>query len=113
MAGKGSRISSAVYSVSSSPGSRKGRTRKPLLEVETENLLKQIAQYNQGLCFACHTVFAKSPAGQVRKLEGEDQDLKTKTSANLRAGNAAMPRPNTLSDCKAVSHANSRRCAGS
>jgi phage shock protein A len=56
-----------------------------LLEVETENLRKQVAQYNQGL--ASHAGLCESLMSQVRKLEGEDRDLKAKTSANLRAGN--------------------------
>jgi len=56
-----------------------------LLEVETENLRKQIAQYNQGL--ASHAGLCESLMSQVRKLEGEDRDLKAKTAANLRAGN--------------------------
>jgi len=56
-----------------------------LLEVETENLRKQIAQYNQGL--ASHAGLCESLMSQVRKLEGEERNLKAKTSANLRAGN--------------------------
>ena len=56
-----------------------------LLEVETENLRKQIAQYNQGL--ASHAGLCESLMSQVRKLEGEERDLKAKTAANLRAGN--------------------------
>lgn len=56
-----------------------------LLEVETENLRKQIAQYNQGL--ASHAGLCESLMSQVRKLEGEERELKAKTSANLRAGN--------------------------
>lgn len=56
-----------------------------LLAVETENLRKQIAQYNQGL--ASHAGLCESLMSQVRKLEGEERDLKAKTSANLRAGN--------------------------
>jgi phage shock protein A len=56
-----------------------------LLEVETENLRKQVAQYNQGL--ASHAGLCESLMSQVRKLEGEERDLKAKTSANLRAGN--------------------------
>ena len=58
-----------------------------LLEVESENLRKQIAQYNQGL--ASHAGLCESLMSQVRKLEGEERDLKAKTSANLRAGNRA------------------------
>ena len=56
-----------------------------LLEVETENLRKQIAQYNQGL--ASHAGLCERIMSQVRKLEDEERDLKAKTSANLRAGN--------------------------
>lgn len=56
-----------------------------LLEVETENLRKQIAQYNQGL--ASHAGLCERLMSQVRKLETEEQDLRAKTSANLRAGN--------------------------
>jgi phage shock protein A len=56
-----------------------------LLEVETENLRKQVAQYNQGL--SSHAGLCESLMSQVRKLEGEERDLKAKTSANLRAGN--------------------------
>ena len=56
-----------------------------LLEVETENLRKQVAQYNQGL--ASHAGLCESLMSQVRKLEGEERDLRAKTSANLRAGN--------------------------
>jgi phage shock protein A len=56
-----------------------------LLEVETENLRKQIAQYNQGL--ASHAGLCERLMSQVRKLEGDERDLKAKTSANLRAGN--------------------------
>jgi len=56
-----------------------------LLEVETENLRKQIAQYNQGL--ASHAGLCERIMSQVRKLETEEQDLRAKASANLRAGN--------------------------
>ena len=56
-----------------------------LLEVETENLRKQIAQYNQGL--ASHAGLCERLMSQVRKLADEERDLKAKTSANLRAGN--------------------------
>jgi phage shock protein A len=56
-----------------------------LLEVETENLRKQIAQYNQGL--ASHAGLCERLMSQVKKLELEERDLRAKTSANLRAGN--------------------------
>jgi len=56
-----------------------------LLEVETENLRKQIAQYNQGL--ASHAGLCERIMSQVKKLELEERDLRAKTGANLRAGN--------------------------
>jgi phage shock protein A len=56
-----------------------------LLEVETENLRKQIAQYNQGL--ASHAGLCERLMSQIKKLEAEERDLRAKTSANLRAGN--------------------------
>src|SRR4030081_3302166 len=56
-----------------------------LLEVEKENLRKQIANYNQGL--AIHAGLCERLMTQVRKLESEERDLRAKTTANLRAGN--------------------------
>ena len=56
-----------------------------LLEVEKENLRKQIANYNQGL--AAHAGLCERLMTQVRKLEQDERDLRAKTTANLRAGN--------------------------
>jgi phage shock protein A len=56
-----------------------------LLEVEKENLRKQIANYNQGL--ASHAGLCERLISQVKRLEIEDQDLRTKTAALLRADN--------------------------
>lgn len=56
-----------------------------LLEVEKENLRKQIANYNEGL--AAHAGLCERLMTQIRKLETEDRDLRAKTTANLRAGN--------------------------
>jgi phage shock protein A len=56
-----------------------------LLEVETENLRKQVAQYNQGL--VSHAGLCERLMTQVRKLEGEQRDLRAKATAHLRAGN--------------------------
>ncbi len=58
-----------------------------LLEVEKENLRKQIANYNQGL--ASHAGLCEKLMTQVKKLENEERDLRAKTTANLRAGNRA------------------------
>jgi phage shock protein A len=56
-----------------------------LLEVETENLRKQIAQYNTGL--ASHAGLCERLMAQIKKLEAEQRDLRAKATANLRAGN--------------------------
>lgn len=56
-----------------------------LLEVEKENLRKQIAKYNQGL--ATHAGMCERLMTQVKRLEVEERDLRAKTAANLRAGN--------------------------
>jgi len=56
-----------------------------LLEVEKENLRKQIGRYNQGL--ASHAALCERLISQVRKLESDEQDLRAKTAANLKVGN--------------------------
>ena len=56
-----------------------------LLELEKENLRKQIANFNQGL--ATHAGLAERLIGQVRKLEADQKDLRAKAAANLKAGN--------------------------
>jgi phage shock protein A len=56
-----------------------------LLELERENLRKQIGQYNQGL--ATHAGLCERLMSQVRRLETEERDLRARTTANLRAGN--------------------------
>lgn len=56
-----------------------------LLEVEKENLRKQIAQYNQGL--ASHAALCERLMSQVKAQTARERELKAKTSANLKAGN--------------------------
>jgi phage shock protein A len=56
-----------------------------LLELEQENLRKQIASYNTGL--AAHAGLAERLMGQVRKLEAEETEVRARTTAHLRAGN--------------------------
>ena len=56
-----------------------------LLEVEKENLRKQIANYNKGL--AAHAGLCEKLMAQVKKLEKQESEIRAKTSANLRAGN--------------------------
>jgi phage shock protein A len=56
-----------------------------LLEVEKENLRKQIAQYNQGL--ASHAGMCERLITQVKRLEAEERQLRAQAAAQLRAGN--------------------------
>jgi len=66
-------------------GGAERRNPEALLEVEKENLRRQISQYNEGL--AAHAGLCERLMAQVRKLENDDRDLRAKTTANLRAGN--------------------------
>ena len=61
------------------------RNPEALLELEQENLRKQVGNFNQGL--AAHAGLCERLMGQVRKLESEEKDLRAKVSAHLRAGN--------------------------
>jgi len=61
------------------------RNPEALLEVETENLRKQISSYNQGLI--SHAALCERLMAQVKKLEAEQTDIRAKTSAHLRIGN--------------------------
>lgn len=61
------------------------RNPEALLEVERENLRKQIANYTQGL--AAHAGLCERLMGQVKRLETEENELRAKTTAQLRAGN--------------------------
>lgn len=56
-----------------------------LLELEKENIRRQIANYNQGL--AAHAGLCERLMTQVKRLEQEERELRAKTAANLRAGN--------------------------
>jgi phage shock protein A len=61
------------------------RNPEALLELEQENLRKQIGNFNQGL--ASHAGMAERLMSQVRKLEAEQKDLRAKATAHVRAGN--------------------------
>jgi phage shock protein A len=61
------------------------RSPEALLELEQENLRKQIANFNQGL--VGHAGMSERLMGQVRKLESEERELRAKTTALLRAEN--------------------------
>ncbi|HVY99043.1 MAG TPA: PspA/IM30 family protein [Dongiaceae bacterium] len=66
-------------------GSIEKQNPEALLELEKENLRKQIGNFNQGL--ASHAALAERLMGQVRKLESDQNDLRAKATANLKAGN--------------------------
>ena len=59
-----------------------------LIEVEKENLRKQIAEYNKGL--AAHAGLCERLMSQVKRLEKEAEQLTAKTAANLKAGNREL-----------------------
>ena len=59
---------------------------KALLEVEKENLRKQISRFNDNL--ANHAAFCERLLRQVKNLEAQDRDLTAKTAAHLKAGRA-------------------------
>jgi phage shock protein A len=58
-----------------------------LLEVEQENLRKQVTKFNSGL--ASHAGLVERLIAQVRKLEADESDLRARTSANLKMGDRA------------------------
>ncbi len=60
-----------------------------LLEVEKENLRKQIANYNQGL--ASHAGLCERLMSQVKKLETEERELHAKAAAHSRRAIAKRP----------------------
>ncbi len=59
-----------------------------LIELEKENIRKQIAKFNAGL--AAHAGLCERLMSQVKQLEREEQDLRSKATANLRAGNQEL-----------------------
>ncbi|MFK7911797.1 MAG: PspA/IM30 family protein [Akkermansiaceae bacterium] len=61
------------------------RNPEALLDVEKENLRKQISEFNKGL--ATHAALVEKLISQTKKLEKQETELKAKTTANLKAGN--------------------------
>jgi len=59
-----------------------------LLDVEKENLRKQIAEFNKGL--ASHAGLVEKLVTQAKKLDAEEADLRMKAKANLKAGNRKL-----------------------
>src|SRR5688500_1028274 len=56
-----------------------------LLEVEKENLRKQISEYNTGL--AGHAGLCERLVSQIKRQEQEERDLSAKTMAHLKSAN--------------------------
>lgn len=56
-----------------------------LLDVEKENLRRQIGEFNKGL--ATHAGLVERLLAQAKKLEAEEKDLRARTKAMLNAGN--------------------------
>ena len=56
-----------------------------LLEVEKENLRKQIGEYNTGL--AGHAGLCERLVSQIKRQEQEERDLSAKTMAHLKSAN--------------------------
>lgn len=59
-----------------------------LLEVEKENLRRQIGEFNKGL--ATHAALVERLFARARKLDSEEESLRAKTAANLKAGNRSV-----------------------
>ena len=69
-------------------GGLEKRNPEALLEVEKENLRSQIAKFNQGL--ASHAGLVEKLLSQTKKLEKEENELRAKTTAHLKAGNRQL-----------------------
>ena len=65
-------------------GGMERKNPEALLEVEKENLRKQIGEFNKGL--ATHAGLVERLLSQAKKLEAEENDLRAKTKALLTAG---------------------------
>lgn len=59
-----------------------------LLEVEKENLRKQISEYNKGL--SAHAALCERLMAQVKREETEVRELTAKATAHLKAGNRQL-----------------------
>lgn len=64
------------------------RNPEALLDVEKENLRKQISEFNKGL--ATNAALVEKLISQTKKLNKEEKELRAKTTAHLKAGNRAV-----------------------
>ena len=63
------------------------RNPEALLEVEQENLRRQMGKFNVGL--ASHAGMVERLIGQIRKLEDDETSLRAKTATAVKLGNRA------------------------
>jgi hypothetical protein len=56
-----------------------------LIELEKENLRRQISKFNEGL--ASHAALSEKLMTQIRRLEKEERTLRAKITAHLKANN--------------------------
>ena len=75
-------------------GGLEKRNPDALLELEKENLRRQIGSYNEGL--AAHAALCERLMSQGRSLETEERELRANISAHLRAGNRETAAENAL-----------------
>ncbi len=64
------------------------RNPEALLDVEKENLRKQIAEFNKGL--ATNAGLVEKLISETKKLDKQENELRAKTSAHLKAGNRQL-----------------------
>ncbi len=66
-------------------GGLEKRNPEALLDNEKENLRKQISEFNKGL--AAHAGLVEKLMSKAKRLDREENELRAKTAANLKAGN--------------------------
>jgi len=66
-------------------GGLERKSPEALLDVEKENLRKEVANYNRGL--AAHAGMCEELIARVTTLTAEEKDTRAKAAAHLRAGN--------------------------
>ena len=66
-------------------GNLEKKNPEALLENEKENLRRQISEFNKGL--AAHAGLVEKLMSKAKKLDRQENELRAKTAANLKAGN--------------------------
>lgn len=76
-------------------GGLEKKSPEALLEVEKENLRKQISEFNKGL--ANHAALVEKLISRAKKLDKEEAELQAKTTALLKAGQREAAAKSALS----------------